>query len=253
MIQANLATYPPRLSNLENVVRALNPQVDRLNVVLNQFEDVPAFLSDYDKVVPIIPDEDTKDVGKFYPSSEEATYVFFVDDDVVYPAEYIAQSVAAFEKLQNPRSFAGYHCSTYVRPKFSLTPQGARNYFRLVVKPRKIDGYRHFIHFGTTTDRFVLVDQVATNASMMRGSDMPPYAYMRDSQKFVDVRIAKFCFENGIDRVSLPRQKSWLSEVPFEETIVHGFTTTSPAHVGREIWEYAFKDKRVGSDAPIHA
>ena len=37
MIVANLATYPPRTSNLLQAITAIAPQVDRLNVVLTQY------------------------------------------------------------------------------------------------------------------------------------------------------------------------------------------------------------------------
>ena len=67
MIIANLATYPPRRENLLPVVQAIAPQVDQLNVVLNQYDAELPELVDIPNVKQIIPHEDTKDVGKFYP------------------------------------------------------------------------------------------------------------------------------------------------------------------------------------------
>jgi len=60
MITANLATYPPRREALEKVVAAISPQVDRLNVVLNEYDAVPAELQKYPNVVPLIPETDLK-------------------------------------------------------------------------------------------------------------------------------------------------------------------------------------------------
>jgi len=40
MIVANMAIYPPRLDDMLQVVRAPAPQVDRLNVVLNEYSSI---------------------------------------------------------------------------------------------------------------------------------------------------------------------------------------------------------------------
>lgn len=249
MIVANLATYPPREGNLENVVKAMHPQVDQLNIVLNEFESVPAFLAPYERVNPIIPPEDTKDVGKFYPDVSKADFVFLIDDDINYPADYVAKTLAAYKDIGTTNQVGGYHCSTYVRPRLRLTPDGLRSFLRFWLKPRRIDMYRRFHHFGHDVETSVYVDQLGTGAVVATGQLMPSYDYMRDSQKFVDVRFAKFCHENGIDRVALPRTPSWLTMEDFDETIAGSFTLTSPPHVAREIRRFAFKSPRVG--APV--
>ncbi|MDA1155039.1 MAG: hypothetical protein O2873_09865 [Proteobacteria bacterium] len=93
---------------------------------------------------------------------------------------------------------------------------------------------------------------MATNAAIMRGKDVPPYDYMKTSQKFVDVRLAKWCFERGIPRICLPRSNGWLGSssevlgIAYDETIHKGFTRTHPTHVADEIYEFAFKTPNIG-------
>lgn len=117
---ANLATYPPRHASMLDVVRALAPQLDRLNVVLNEYEQVPQDLDAFSNVVGILPEHDTKDAGKFLPDVSDADYVFLVDDDLIYPDDYVARTIASFEAL-GPSGFVGaYHGSLYVRPPFEL-------------------------------------------------------------------------------------------------------------------------------------
>ena len=87
----------------------------------------------------------------------------------------------------------------------------------------------------------------------MLAKHAPPYEFMRSSQKFVDVRLARWCFERGITRVSLPRQGAWIlpsdaEGVTFEETIVDDFTMQHHAHVAKEIRTFAFKESRVGQE-----
>ncbi|MBT0958080.1 glycosyltransferase family 2 protein [Alphaproteobacteria bacterium KMM 3653] len=247
MIIANLASYPPRRSNLPRVVATLAPQVDRINLVLNEYDGPLEELSSYANVKQIMPDEDTKDAGKFYPDTSDADYVFFVDDDLIYPADFIAKSIERFEALGKGHFLGGYHASIYTKPAPSLSPKRLLKW--LTYSREKIADHRRPFRFYETLEQPVVVDQVATNAALMRGADVPPYAYMASSQKFVDVRLAKWCFENGIRSVALPKQAHWLGEVRFEETIFHGFTRKNLPHVADEIWSYAFKAEGLG--APV--
>ena len=87
---------------------------------------------------------------------------------------------------------------------------------------------------------------------MLRAADMPPWPYMEDSRKFVDVRLARWCFERNITLVCPPRPRGWLRKVYFDESIYHTFTRRHPPHVAREIWTYAFEVDGRG-EAPIPA
>ncbi|MGR3323107.1 MAG: hypothetical protein ACU0DK_14385 [Pseudooceanicola sp.] len=245
MIVANLATYPPRLSNLGAVVERIAPQVDRLNVVLNEFDSVPAFLEGRDNVVAVIPEHDTKDVGKFYPDVSGAEYVLLIDDDLVYPADYVARTVERFvAAARGGRLMAGYHGSVYRRPRPSLNPGTMLAWMRY--DPSRIADYRRIYTFDQGMAEATILDQVATGVAILRGPDLPPYAYMRDSQKFVDVRMAKWCHEHDIPRIGLPKPENWITAVKFRETIFRGFTRKNPPQVAAEIWEYAFKTEGAG-------
>lgn len=239
MIVATLATYPPRRSNLLPVVQALDPQVDRLHVVLNQYEEALPELESFESVRQIVPDYDTKDVGKFYSDVSDADYVLTVDDDLIYPEDFVSKTIERFEALGEGRFLGGYHASLYQRASFSWSPKKLLKWFRY--SDACIADYRRIFHFYKGLEDPVVVDQIATNASIMRGADFPPHDYMRGSQKFVDVRLAKWCFERGIRPVALPRIAGWLDEVRFEETIYRGFTRSNPPHVAEEIWTYAFQ------------
>ena len=252
MIVANLATYPPRAAFLPTVLARIAPQVDVLNLVLNEYSQVPGWIAQHDSVVPVIPDHDTKDAGKFFPDISGAEHVFFIDDDILYPEDFVARSLERMAALGEGRFLGGYHCSIYRPPPLALSVRSLKSRLRYMVSPNRIAGFRTFYHFGVAHDRPIYVDQVATNAALMRARDVPPYSYMRSSRKFVDVRLARWCFEQGIARVSLPRAAGWLqlsnaAGVVFEETIAESFTNRHHDHVAREIRSYAFRDPRVGA------
>ena len=247
MIVANLATYPARSDRLAVAVRRLAAQVDRLNVVLNEYGEVPGDAPRDEGIEYILPKEDTKDVGKFYPEVDRDDLVLLVDDDIRYPDDYVARTVDSFEALSTRRCLAGYHCSTYRRPGIA----NLRGFVRFHTSPNRIAHFREFIGFVSEVERPMLVDQVATSSAIIRGGDMPPYDYMRSSQKFVDVRLAKWCHEQGIERVRLPAPANWIANAPSEESddsIKASFTQKHHAHVADEIRTYAFRSPDRGRE-----
>ena len=245
MIVANLATFPPRFSNLEKVVKSISPQVDRLNLVLNEYSEVLPGLEAYPNVKMILPPRDLKDVGKFFPDVTGADYVFLIDDDIEYPADYIERTVAAFNALPPGPKVAGYYASIYAMPKFGLSPRQLKVWL-LSKSRRRIARCRRVFKLVDKLEHSALVDQVATGAMIIRAADMPPFSYMEGSEKFVDVRLSKWCFEQGISAIVLPREAEWMHDVPFDESIWKGFTKKDPPHVAKEIWSYAFKTPRMG-------
>ena len=239
MIIANLATYPPRRENLEQVVAVISPQVDRLNIVLNQYDAVPDELKKYPNVVPIIPADDLKDVGKFYPDVSDAQYVFLIDDDIIYPSDYVSATINRFETLALPNCMGGYHGSLYLRPRLR---QLLRSPGLLFTYSRRVSDFRSGEFFFCDELRVAtVVDQMGTGTTILRGKDMPPFEYMRTSAKYVDVRLARWCFERGIIPVCLPRAANWLEVLGVDDSIYSSFTIKNPPYVNTEILTYAFK------------
>ncbi len=248
MITANLATYPPRRETLLTAARKLSAQVDVLNVVLNEYDAIPPELAALSNVVPVIPDQDTKDTGKFYIKPDQG-HVLMCDDDLGYPDDYVARTIDRFEALDLPRAIAGYHTSTYRLPR---PWRGVGELRRLLAfRKRTIPAYRQIDIFYQALARHKIVDQVASGVCVMRASDMPPFSYMQDSQKFVDVRLTKWCFEQGITPVALPRAADWITPIRYEETIFEEFTKLFPRNVSDEIWTYAFRVKGRGKTPPL--
>ncbi|MFN4130356.1 MAG: hypothetical protein ACK4GC_11180 [Paracoccaceae bacterium] len=236
MIVANLASYPPRREGMLDVVRLLAPQVDRLNVILNEYSAVPAELAKIEKVEPLLPFENTVDVGKFLVHPDDDDLVLYVDDDIYPGPDFVVATVDRFLALGPGKWLGGYHGSIYVRPTF-------RKPLRLMTYSRKkIADYRKVWATDHGLSSSLVVDQIATNSAIIRGKDAPPYDFMRSSQRFVDVRLARWCFERGITPVCLPREAGWLKIGRYgAESIHNNFTSRHHSHVADEIWTYAFK------------
>jgi hypothetical protein len=109
-VTVSMASIPSRRHGLERVVGSLLHQVDHLNVYLNNYDDVPAFL-EHPKIRVIRSQEhgDIRDNGKFhFVEHAEPGYYFTVDDDIVYPKDYVAFLVGKLRQYGH-RAVVGFH------------------------------------------------------------------------------------------------------------------------------------------------
>lgn len=240
MIVANLATYPPRRAALERVIQNLAPQVDLLNIVLNEYTKPPDIVALPENVRFIVPSSDLKDTGKFYPSILPDDVVFFVDDDILYPVDYVQRTLSWLKCLPHDRFVVGYHGSVYLR-----RPYKERLHAWLSGRQLRIE--RHIVNFADGLDRLTVVDQLGSGTLAMYGRYVPSFSYMMGSQKFVDVRLARWCYSNKLTSLCLAREAKTLQAVPFDETIFESFTLKFPENVTKEIRTFAFKRRNVGT------
>ena len=250
MICGALATYPPRAQTLRAAVESAAPQFDRLMLVLNGYDAPPGWLAGHGNVAPVIPEADTKDTGKYLGAPEGAEWLFTLDDDIVYPPDYVARSLAAMRRaaqlLGTPRIMGGYLGWTYRRARWL----GARWVRRLIgYNPDYIANSADAVDFRAGLARARIVEGLGTGVSVMRAADAPPFAYVRDAQRFIDVRLGSWCFEQGIVQLCLPRPAGWLRDAhdgAQDESIFTDFTLRPQRHVADEIWRMAFRTPRRG-------
>lgn len=97
-IVASMATIPERIEAFEKMVASILPQVDRLNVCLNRYTEVPSFLQ-HKKVIALV-GEDHRAAGKFRWCEEVDGYHFTVDDDILFPPDYVERMICEIERWQ---------------------------------------------------------------------------------------------------------------------------------------------------------
>ena len=97
MIIAQLATLPDRYRMLLQVINSLLPQVDELRISLNNYKEIPKFLT-HPKIKAKIFDNTTGDAAKFYDIENIDGYFFSCDDDLRYPPNYISEGIAKIEQ-----------------------------------------------------------------------------------------------------------------------------------------------------------
>lgn len=130
-IVASMSSIPEREACLQKVVNAILPQVDHLNVYLNNYDHIPHFLVQ-PKITVARSQEfgDIGDNGKFFWTASIKGYHFTIDDDILYSPSYAKYCVNQIEK---------YHRKAVVGIHGSILNEPVNNYYR----DRKIFYFAH--------------------------------------------------------------------------------------------------------------
>jgi len=124
-ITANIATMKGREANLYQTLESILPQFDKVRIVFNGFDKLPSWAMD-ERIEPIFPKDDLTDNGKFYsldPKRKE--YYFTLDDDIIYPADYVERTIEAIEKYG---CIVSYH-GRILNPKETTYYRGKHQFY----------------------------------------------------------------------------------------------------------------------------
>jgi glycosyltransferase involved in cell wall biosynthesis len=196
MVTASMATMPQRVDLLAQSVASLLPQVDRLRVYLNNFDEVPAFL-DHPKISVARSQDhgDLKDNGKFFAVDQVPEgYHFTVDDDIIYPPDYVQKSILTIEKYDR-RVAVGVHGVNLADPLVRYT-QG-----------------RWSAHFRRALPRDELVQMLGTGTLAYHTSTLKV-----DFDQFLTTGVADLWFaiqarRKGVGLLAQQRPANWLQAI----------------------------------------
>ena len=192
MIRAHMATFPPRAVILMQTVTAILPQVDQLYICLNGYDSVPAVLATDPKIEALIPDRDLKDAGKFAFVPALDDMVFTIDDDILYPPDYVTQTLGYFKKLSPDKHVIG-HLGHAFLPK---TPGGPWRWQNWLFR-KKVGCLRK-------------VDLIGTGTTCQLGRRFPRLDQIESAAGFVDVRHALLHSQAGRWLWTLPHPENWM-------------------------------------------
>lgn len=205
-----MATYPARAEILRFTLPSLRAQLDKLVVVANEYEAVPPFITDLPRVECLLPRDDLKDVGKFAAGPYSADdLVFLVDDDIVYPPDYVSRMTALWGELAIRDKVIGVHGVIY------------SDFFDGDPASRVVYGFEQELRAAK------VVNQLGTGTVVMRGDMTPTLEAMRFARGFVDVALAAHCFENEWPMIAVPRLAGWLKSIPTSESL---YTSVTVSH-----------------------
>ncbi|PXY78561.1 MAG: hypothetical protein CXX81_07130 [Methanobacteriota archaeon] len=199
-VTVSMASFPARRERMLRVVERILPQVNQLNIYLNDYEEMPPELID-EKITVVLGKDavgDLRDNGKFYFLNEvEPGFHFTIDDDIEYPVDYIQKMILKIEQYGR-HALVGIHGVIFDQPieRFFLrrTVYGfQRNQIR--------DAFVNLIGTGTLGYH--------TSAIMLELGDFTETG-------MADVFIAVRAKQQGVPIICIQRPKGWLEEMDSE-------------------------------------
>lgn len=193
-VYAGMATMPTRSASFGTAVHSILPQVDRLFLFLDRFQE--NVRADHPKVTLLRSQEhgDLRANGKLLglALADEPGFYFTVDDDILYPPNYVQGMLSHLARLGHGR-VAGLHGSILKRDEFESYTKSRT----VVVRDRALD-------------RYVGVDVIATCTCAFRMADLHFDVREWTLRNMVDLHFSIECQTRGLHRFAVPRERKWV-------------------------------------------
>ncbi|HEX6960342.1 MAG TPA: glycosyltransferase family 2 protein, partial [Lacipirellula sp.] len=192
-VTMSMASIPARESRLKQAVESILPQVDVLNVYLNGYSATPKWLDD-ERIHVIHSHEygDLRDNGKFFfLDALLPGYHFTIDDDIVYPPDYVPKLILKIEQYDR-RAIVGVHGVILADP---------------IV--RFMEG-RTVYHFKQATGRDAFVNLLGTGTTAYHTDTLKLSLDNFPHPGMADVWLAIAAKRQGVPMVAVQRPKQWL-------------------------------------------
>lgn len=200
MITAKIASIPERISQLELTVTFFLNHVDKLEVYLNNYPAVPFFLKN-PKIQIFTSQEsgDRGDIGKFYQVESATGYVLTIDDDLIYPEDYIHTMVKKIDYYQR-KALICVHANLLPKDKLSSYYQDKLG-----------------IHFEKKLEKDIKVDIPGTGTLGFHTDNIKLSQQIFLVPNMTDIWLAVYASENNIPIISIERQDNWLLQARGKE------------------------------------
>ncbi len=201
-----MATMPSRIVSLKTAVESILPQCDEMHISLNGDWDsveMPPFLKH--KKIKLYKTADYWPVdpggtSKFYKAFKQVGYIITIDDDFIYPADYIKTLVAGIEKY-NRKAVCSFHG-------------------RKFPDDRKIHSYyrdrQDFYISNKKVPEDVFVHTLGSGVMGFHSSTLPPIERFTDvfpRRNMIDILMGAFLNKHAVPRVVLAHEENWLISV----------------------------------------
>lgn len=182
---ANIATFKGREKYLENTLGSIFKQFDEINIYDNEVEEI-----------------DLTDRGKFafLDKYTEPVYYFTLDDDIIYPANYVDSTIMQIEKVN---AIITYHGRL-------LKAKGV-NYYR---------GHKSY-HCSQMNSEFIKIHVPGTGVTAFRTDYFKPSLEDMRDDKMADLLFAEQAAKSGKDIYLGLKPPAWftIQPIPLQNTI----------------------------------
>jgi glycosyltransferase involved in cell wall biosynthesis len=197
----NVASYN-RIESLVKSLESIIDQCDVINVTLNSHDgDIPEILY-HDKINLMLSDNSLGDAMKFYMLDKSDGYYLTIDDDLIYPPNYVEHMIAKCKEYGNTRvmtlhgrNFASFPITSYYR-------SATERYACLNAVKKNV-----IVQFGGTGVMCFHTDLFKLGIDYFMAPNM------------ADVWIGRYCLDNKIEILCLRHESGFIKYIPQKTTI----------------------------------
>lgn len=205
-----MATIPSRLQSLQESLSSLYYYVDEIYVMLNGYESIPQFVDPKEKIRPILLDNSLGDAAKCHDLDKRDGFVFFCDDDLVYPSNYVSYMLAKYEQ---------YKCIITLHGKVFQRPVR-----------RAHGGFRENYHCLHTVIGDHIVDTGGTGVMLINTNDFRITPSDCSHKNMFDIWVGKKAHELGVKIMCVAHSIGWLKYLSPTTTIWNSHTREEEAY-----------------------
>jgi glycosyltransferase involved in cell wall biosynthesis len=215
----SLAALQDRVESLKDTIKSINNQCDKIHIYCNEWDSIPDFLITNYKIIYYKSQEEAGnmgDVGKFYGLQNETGYLFSIDDDLIYPINYVSEAIKGLLKYNYPISFHGKIFDT--PPIKSYHKEGIIENFRC----QNIVTEDRIVHIAGT-------GCFAYHTDMIR-FDIKDFQYINMS----DILVSILTHKKGLKLIVLAHREGFIQEsqkVDYEKSIYYKNYLHESVHV----------------------
>lgn len=210
-VRGLMATYPARKRPLLNTIDSIIDQVQELFIYLNDYS-----VEEYEELRNSLPDKcvllpgsheagNVLDSGKFYMSGKLTGYHLALDDDLIYPPDFVRCMVCAHQKLRKADASplaVGMHGR-----RIQTFP--VRSYFK------DTETY----HFQRGLKHHTQVDILGTGGVLFHRDELDMRFEQCKTHGMADIWFSIACLEQGLSRYVIAHPDEWVRQQPVEESL----------------------------------
>ncbi len=196
-VMVGMAAIPEREGSMLRAIESLAPQCDRLVVCLNEYEHPPKELARFHNVEVLMKGDDNGgDAEKFAGVDEWDGILVTVDDDILYPSNYVARIREGLEKWGYDRAVGFHGGVTLGWNGFHVTASGKR--VRCL---------------GTLEEDDADINVLGTGAMGIHAGHVPIWRDIFRTPNMADVHFACHARALGIPMACLSHREGWIKDI----------------------------------------
>jgi len=215
-VYLTMATYPKRRGITGQAIESILKQdavFNHLWVYLNEYHEVPAEWPSDERVTYHLGEHNLTDRGKFFWTGQFEGFHCTVDDDLIYPPDYVSTLLSALE-LHDRQAIIGVHGRVYANPVGDFDTY--RHTSRAVVFHKPLSGEIQVNAVGTGTACYH-TDYLTINPTEMTHDMM------------ADIYVGAAAQKQDIPAIIIPRTSNWIVNNP-------------DSAVNERIWNHTVED-----------